>query len=110
MNRVSNTENLALARIKDDRPEWMREMIAAEQPGMTLAERSAAANVHQRPLIHGAAEDARAHDNYPPRRGSGWVTAPALGPGPHVAHCDRIAEAAAEEDRRLRVREWLDRK
>jgi hypothetical protein len=27
-----------------------------------------------------------------------------------VAHCDRIAEAAAEEDRRLRVREWLDRK
>jgi hypothetical protein len=109
---MSKTEELALANMTAGVSPAMRRMIAAEGAGLVADVRSDAGrgSVWERPPVLPSPDSAREHGHEPPRRGSGWVTARPLGMPAGVAACDRLADAAAEEDRRVRVREWLDRR
>jgi hypothetical protein len=59
---MSKLEEIAFANMTAEVPRWMKEMVAGESPGMTLAERTAAASVHHRPMIGADPDAARAHD------------------------------------------------
>lgn len=73
-------------------------MVAADSRPMSVAERRAAANIHQLPPV---LPEAGPRDRGGTRGGvNGWREALPLGPQPGIRLVDQIAESFAQRDRR----------